>query len=302
MSASTTHPTAVAPLALPLPPPRRRSPVVIQMWWVLPAVLYLIAFFVMPLVQNAGRSFRLPSSQGGAWTLAFYEKLLTDPYYLGILGQTILLSLVVTLICIVIGYPIAIFLVRYAGRWNSVIIFLLIAPQLTSIIMRTFGWRVLLARRGLVNETLIGTGLINTPFDLIQGPSSVVIGLVHVFVPFMVLSIASVLQGIDPRLEESASILGAGRLQTFRRITLPLSLDGVATGAILVFMLTNGSFVTLLLLGGGSITTMPVAIYQQFNLTKDVNFAAAMGNILLLLALACLYLQLRLIKRKGVKS
>jgi putative spermidine/putrescine transport system permease protein len=284
------------------PSPRRRSPVVVQMWWVLPAVLYLIVFFVMPLVQNAGRSLRLPTSQGGAWTFAFYEKLLTDHYYLGILGQTILLSLVVTSICIVIGYPIAIFLVRYSGRWSSVIIFLLIAPQLTSIIMRTFGWRVLLARRGLVNETLMSTGLISSPFDLIQGPGSVVIGLVHVFVPFMVLSIGSVLQGIDPRLEESASILGAGRFETFRRITLPLSLDGVATGAILVFMLTNGSFVTLLLLGGGSITTMPVAIYQQFNLTKDVNFAAAMGNILLLLALVCLYLQLRLVKRKGVKS
>jgi putative spermidine/putrescine transport system permease protein len=111
-----------------------------------------------------------------------------------------------------------------------------------------------------------------------------------------------VLQGIDPRLEESARILGAGRLQTFLRVTAPLSLDGVGTGFILVFMIANGSFVTLLLLGGGSLQTLPLLIYQQFNQTRDIGFGAAMGTLLLVVAVLCLFLQLTLIKRRGVRT
>lgn len=287
--------TAISDL---VPPRRRFRPAAVPMWWVVPPVLYLLVFFVFPLIDNGANSLK----PGGEWSLAYYTKLLSDAYYLNVIWQTLVLSVVVTAICILLGYPAAYFLVRHSGRWAGLVIFLLIAPQLTSIIMRTFGWRVLFARRGLLNTTLLDMGLIDRPLELLQGSASVIIGLVHVFVPFMVLSIASVLQGIDTRLEESARILGASKLQAFFRITLPLSLDGIGTGSILVFMLTNGSFVTLLLLGGGSVVTMPVLIYQQFNLTQDTGFAAAMGNLLLIIAVGCLYLQLRLIKRRGVKS
>lgn len=291
--------TAVAPSIASVTPARRRfRPAAVPLWWVLPPVLYLVVFFVFPLIDNGAQSLK----PDGVWSVAHYTKLLTDAYYLNVIWQTLVLSVGVTAICIVLGYPAAYFLVRHSGRWAGVVIFLLIAPQLTSIIMRTFGWRVLFARRGLFNTTLLDLGLIDRPLELLQGPPSVVIGLVHVFVPFMVLSIASVLQGIDTRLEESARILGATKLQAFLRITLPLSMDGIGTGSILVFMLTNGSFVTLLLLGGGSVVTMPVLIYQQFNLTQDIGFAAAMGNLLLVIAVGCLYVQLRLIKRRGVKS
>jgi len=280
---------------------RRFRPGKLPMWWVIPPALYLIVFFIFPLFDNALRSIH-PAGAAAQWSLAYYVKLLSDAYYLNVIGQTLLLSVGVTAICIVLGYPAAYFLVRHSGRWAGLVIFLLIAPQLTSIIMRTFGWRVLFARLGLVNTALIDLGLIDKPLPLLQGPSSVVIGLVHVFVPFMVLSIASVLQGIDRRLEESARILGASKLQAFLRVTLPLSLDGIGTGSILVFMLTNGSFVTLLLLGGGSVVTMPVLIYQQFSLTQDIGLASAMGNLLLAIAVGCLYLQLRLIKRRGVRA
>jgi putative spermidine/putrescine transport system permease protein len=290
--------TATSIPSIVTPARRRFRPAAVPMWWVLPSVLYLVVFFVFPLIDNGIHSVK----PGGEWSLAHYTKLLTDAYYLNVVWQTLVLSAGVTAICVVLGYPAAYFLVRHSGRWAGVVIFLLIAPQLTSIIMRTFGWRVLFARRGLLNTALLDIGLIDRPLELLQGPASVVIGLVHVFVPFMVLSIASVLQGIDTRLEESARILGATKLQAFLRITLPLSLDGIGTGSILVFMLTNGSFVTLLLLGGGSVVTMPVLIYQQFNLTQDIGFAAAMGNLLLVIAVGCLYGQLRLIKRRGVKS
>ncbi|SDR63459.1 putative spermidine/putrescine transport system permease protein [Rhizobiales bacterium GAS113] len=268
--------------------------------WLLwtPAALYLLVFFVLPLIGNARLSLTVASGPG--WSFAHYAKLFGDPFYFEIIMRTLWVSLVTTLICLAIGYPTAYFLVRRAGRLAPLMIFFLIAPLLTSIIMRTFGWRVLLARKGLVSTWLLDLGVIDRPLDLLNQPVAVYLGLVHVLVPFMVLSIAPVLQVIDRGLEESARVLGANGLQTFLKVTLPLSLDGIATGAILVFMLTNGSFLTMLLLGGGTVVTLPLMIYQQFNLTQDVAFAAAMGNTLLCFALICLFLQIRLIRRRGV--
>lgn len=262
----------------------------------LPAALFLLVFFVLPLLDNGMRSL---VGAEGQLTLTRYSALLTDSFYLRVTAETILLSAGVTAICIVIGYPVAYVLVRKSGRWAGLIIFLLIAPLLTSIIMRTFGWNVILARNGVLNSTLQSLGLIERPLRLLQDPSAVIIGLVHVLVPFMVISIAAVLKGIDTRLEEAAELLGASRWRTFREITLPLSLDGIATGAIVVFMLANGSFLTMLLLGGGSVVTLPLLIYQQFLLVQNLGFAAAMGNVLLVLAVISLFLQLRLIRRDG---
>jgi putative spermidine/putrescine transport system permease protein len=260
----------------------------------LPAVLFLAAFFLMPLADIVWRSM---TADDGTLTLARYTRLLGDPFYLGAIGETLALSAGVTVICILIGYPVAYYLVRHAGRWSGVIVFALVGPLLTSIIMRTFGWQVLFARSGFVNLLLVHwLGLLTRPLRLTGSLALTVAALVHVLVPFMVLSIASVLQGIDRRLEESAEILGAGRLRAFREITLPLSLDGIGTGSILVFMVANGSFVTLLLLGGG-LQTLPLLIYQQFNTTRDFGLASAMSTVLLAIALLCLWAQLMLLRR-----
>lgn len=276
--------------------PGRRMRLLAPPFLALPAVLFLVVFFVMPLIDNGMRSV---ISADGGFTLSRYVSLLTDGFYLWIIAQTVLLSAGVTIISIIIGYPVAYFLVRKAGRFSGLIIFLLIAPLLTSIIMRTFGWQVLFARRGLVNNLLVDQlGILSAPLRLTNSPEIAIAALVHVLVPFMVLSIATVLQGIDTRLEESAKILGANRLRTFFEVTLPLSLDGIGTGAILVFMIANGSFVTLVLLGGG-MQTLPLMIYQQFNTTRDFGMASAMSMILLVIAVFCLFLQLRLVRRKG---
>ncbi|MCD1266950.1 ABC transporter permease [Shinella sumterensis] len=276
--------------------PGRRMRLLAPPFLALPAVLFLVVFFVMPLIDNGMRSV---ISNDGGFTLSRYVSLLTDGFYLWIIAQTVLLSAGVTIISIMIGYPVAYFLVRKAGRFSGLIIFLLIAPLLTSIIMRTFGWQVLFARRGLVNNLLVDQlGILSAPLRLTNSPEIAIAALVHVLVPFMVLSIATVLQGIDTRLEESAKILGANRLRTFFEVTLPLSLDGIGTGAILVFMIANGSFVTLVLLGGG-MQTLPLMIYQQFNTTRDFGMASAMSMILLVIAVSCLFLQLRLVRRKG---
>jgi len=278
----------------------RRSPLGAGLWPVLPAVIFLLLFFLLPLAENGLQSLYVTGSDGkAAFSLAYYVHLFSDAYYLGVIGKTIWVSLLATVICILIGYPVAYFMVRHAGRWNGAMIFLLVAPLLTSIIMRTFGWNVILARNGVLNNVLQGLGLIERPLRLLQDPSAVIIGLVHVLVPFMVISIAAVLKGIDTRLEEAAELLGASRWRTFREITLPLSLDGIATGAIVVFMLANGSFLTMLLLGGGSVVTLPLLIYQQFLLVQNLGFAAAMGNVLLVLAVISLFIQLRLIRQDG---
>jgi putative spermidine/putrescine transport system permease protein len=262
----------------------------------LPAGLFLAGFFVMPLIDTIRRSVM---DGNGALTLTRYGELLGQGFYLRSIAETLALSGGVTLICILLGYPVAYYLVRHGGRWSGVIIFALVGPLLTSIIMRTFGWQVLFARSGFVNLLLVHwLGLIARPLRLTGTLSLTVAALVHVLVPFMILSIASVLQGIDRRLEESAEILGAGRWRSFREITLPLSLDGIGTGSILVFMVANGSFVTLLLLGGG-LQTLPLLIYQQFNTTRDFGMASAMSVVLLAIALLCLWLQLLLLRRRG---
>jgi putative spermidine/putrescine transport system permease protein len=262
---------------------------------VLPAMLLLLAFFVLPLLDNGMRS--ITEDHGAGFTLARYGRMLTDSFYLESIAYTLSLSGVVTLVCVLVGYPVAYYLVRYAGRWSSLVVFLLIAPLLTSIIMRTYGWQVLFARRGLINTLLVRDfGLLDQPLKILDTPGIVVAALVHVLVPFMVLSIASVLQGVDRRLEESAQLLGAGRLRTFLEVTLPLSLDGIGTGSILVFMIANGSFVTLVLLGGG-LQTLPLLIYEQFNTTRDFAMASTMSTVLLVVALVCLFLQLRMVRR-----
>ena len=262
----------------------------------LPATLFLAGFFVLPLLDVVGRS--ITDAEGGL-TLARYGTLFGDAFYRSAILQTLALSIGVTLICVLVGYPVAYYLVRHARRWRGAIIFTLVAPLLTSIIMRTFGWQVLFARRGVVNTALVDwLGLVDAPIRFAGSLGVAVAALVHVLLPFMVLSIAPVLQGIDRRLEESAELLGAGRVRAFREVTLPLSVEGIVTGCILVFMVANGSFVTLLLLGGG-LQTLPLLIYQQFNTTRDFGMVGAMSTVLLAMAVACLWLQLRLVRGKA---
>ncbi|TCT03076.1 ABC transporter permease [Paralcaligenes ureilyticus] len=264
--------------------------------WVLivPAVGYLLLFFVAPLVKNFFDSISVAGmTSTGSWS-QYYSKLFTETYYRNVVLETIRLSFFTTIICLIIGYPIAYFMVRKAGQWTIFFLFLLVAPLLTSIIMRTFGWQILFARHGIFNDTLMGLGIIQKPLHILNSPLAVYIGMVHVLVPFMVLSIIPVLRSVDLHLEESARVLGAGAMTTLLKVTLPLSKDGIVTGAVLVFMLTSGSFITQLLLGGGSVVTLPLLIFQQFALTQNMSFAAAMGNVLLVIVLCCLFVQLRL--------
>ncbi|MFD2250895.1 putative spermidine/putrescine transport system permease protein [Pseudochelatococcus lubricantis] len=288
MNAVTTQPRR---------PPRRYR--VANAWWTVPAVLYLVLFFVTPMLTNAWRSTGSPAAAGARGIWENYAVLVTDPFYFGVLRETILVAVIVTLVCILLGYPLAYFMVRKAGRWKGLILFCLIAPLLTSVVMRAFGWRVLFANRGLMNSVLIDWGLLERPVNLVNHPVSVYVALIQILLPFMVLSISSVLQAIPRNLEEAARMLGASKLRAFFHVTLPLSVEGIITGAILVFVLCNGNFVAALLLGGNSVKTLPLLIYQQFNLTQDTSFAGAMGNVLLVIALLGLWAQSKFARKQG---
>lgn len=255
----------------------------------------IVPFFIILLF-----SFRITTPGAvPAFTLRHYARLLGDPFYLTVIAQTFLLGIAVTATTLVLGYPLALALARAEGRVKGFGLVMVIAPLLVSIIVRSYGWLVVLGRAGLVNQALMGLGAIAEPLVLVYNWTGVMVGLTHVLLPFMVLPIASVLEGLDPSLEDAARVHGATRWRTFCRVILPLSLDGVATGCVLTFMLTVGSFVTVLLLGGKGTLVLPLLIYQEVNVTSDYGFASAIGTVLLLIALVLLYVQVRYIQVGG---
>jgi putative spermidine/putrescine transport system permease protein len=168
---------------------------------------------------------------------------------------------------------------------HALLLMAVIAPMLTGIVVRTFAWMTLLADRGVINTTLTWLGFIEKPLPLMYGEFGVVIGLVHIYVPFMVLTLVGVIGRIDPALEEAARNLGAGRPRTFLEVTLPLSLPGILAGSLLVFALAISAYVTPVLLGGGNVLTLPMLIYQQVSASFNLGFAGALGVVLLAVSL-----------------
>jgi ABC-type spermidine/putrescine transport system permease subunit I len=253
-----------------------------------PLLVFLLLFFLGPLLLVFGESLHLSEMR---IDFSAYVKIFTDAYYLRVIADTIVLGVVVTVICAIVGYPLAYAIARSSGTRKSLLIFAIVIPLLVNVVVRSFGWMVLLSGKGLVNWVLNSLGI--PPISLMYQWSGVVIALVHVLLPFMVLSLASTLETLDPALEEAAAVLGASRATIFRRIILPLSFEGLFTGSILVFTLCAGSFVTVMLLGSTSTMVMPLLIYQQLNIVSDWPFAAAMGITLLTIIMGMMWLQSR---------
>ena len=195
-------------------------------------------------------SFR---TKAGMWTLEHYAKVMGELYYWEVLLLTFKLSLNVTLATFLVGDPLAYYIVRHVKSRliRSLLYIVVVTPLFTSNIVRAFGWMVLLGRRGLVNDVLIATGAIESALPLLYGQFSIVIGLVYIMAPFMVLTVASVLQNIDRSLEDAARDLGASAWTTFWRVTFPLSLPGVIAGSLIVFTLSVSAYVTPSILSGG---------------------------------------------------
>ncbi len=267
----------------------RRSRLPAALVLALPAALLLAVFFVGPLLINLQESLRVEQSFPA---LGQYGKFFTDGYYLMVLLHTVLFGLGVTVLCILLGYPFAYALAEADPRWKVFLLFVIVAPLLTNVVVRSYGWMIMLGGTGLINTLLGRFGF--EPLEMMYTWTAVTIAMTHVLLPFAVLSIASVLETRDRALDEAAATLGANPARVFREVVLPLSMEGIVTGAILVFTLSVGSFVTVLLLGKTSTMVIAVLIYQQLTVVSNWSFGAAMGVILLAIILASLALQGRL--------
>jgi len=266
--------TSIAPPRLSL---RRGATIAILL---APGVLLLALVLVWPFITMA--SLSLMERYPGPFVPSFakYAELLSDDYVARVGLRTFFLAVTVTAITAVLGYPIAWFLARSRSRWKHWVFLGTIFPLLVSIVVRTMGWTILLGNEGLVNATLRFVGIISEPLPLMQSFWSVVLGMVHVLLPFMVLSIATVLGKIDNAFGEAAMTLGATPLRSFLTITLPLSVQGIAAGSVIVFCLTIGAFITPLWLGRGHVTVMAIAVHEQMVTLVDWPGGAALAMLL----------------------
>ena len=243
-------------------------------------IAFLVAFFVVPFLVVIVSSLH---SKDGSWTIANYTKAFSDLYYWDTLLLTFRLSLMVTLTSLLVGYPLAYYMIyvlksRTIRRLFYVVV---VTPLFTSNIVRSFGWMVLLGRRGMINDALLSTGIIERPLPLLFSEASIVIGLSYIMTPFMVLTVSGVLQNIDRSLEEAAQDLGAGYFVTFLKVTLPLSMPGVIAGSLIVFTLSVSAYVTPSILSGGKKIVMSMLIFQQYGSVFDFNFGATLAITLL---------------------
>lgn len=252
---------------------------------ILPLAAIFAAFFVGPLSLLLALSLHGDVAMG-TWTLGNYVRFFTDRFNISILTDTLLLGLKATLLCLVFGYPLAWLTHRAGARWQSVLTFVVILPILTSVVVRTFSWIVILGRQGVLNQLLLGLGLINEPLRLLYTETGVVIVLAQVQMPLMVLPILTVLLKIDPNLADASRALGAGEWRTLWRITLPLSLPGVIAGCILTYAASITAFVTQTLIGGARLIYMPLDIYQQAVGANNWPFAAALSIIFMITVMA----------------
>lgn len=242
-------------------------------------MLYLAVLFLYPVVR-----FLLLSIEQGS--LQHYERALFDGLYVHVLLDTLRIALVVTAITFLLGYPVAHFLASAPPRWATIGLFFLILPFWTSVLIRTYAWSVILGRNGVINRFLLSNELIDEPLKLLNNELGVLVGMVHVLLPYMVFPIYSVMRRIDNNLTRAAEGLGASGWQIFRRVYFPLSLPGVLAGTTLVFVLSIGFFITPAILGGGRVMMIAVLIEEQIRELSDWGFAAALSAVLLAAALA----------------
>ncbi|MBV9834363.1 MAG: ABC transporter permease [Alphaproteobacteria bacterium] len=258
-------------------------------WLAAPALLLFVIFFVLPFGAMAVLSLlsgNPATNPNVIWTTRHYERFLGDDLYSDALWSTLRIGLITTVFSLLVGYPLAHWMARMKSRiGHAALLMAVIAPMLTGIVVRTFAWMTILQDKGVINTTLIGMGLIAKPLPLMYNEFGTIVALVHIYVPFMVLTLTGVIGRIDERLEQAARNLGATRMRAFIEVTLPLSMPGILAGSLLVFALAISAYVTPFLMGGTNVLTLPMLIYQQVSSSFNVGFAGALGVVLLVVSL-----------------
>ena len=249
----------------------------------LPGLLLLTLLFVLPL----GRLFALSFEGGG---FGWYEKALTGGLYTTILYRTFEIAGIVTLCCLVVGYPVAFLLATTTPVWRAIGFAFVMLPLWTSVLVRTYAWMVLLGRNGIINRILIDFGMLDAPLPMLNSKMAVILGMVHVMLPFMILPIYSAVTRIDADLPKAARGLGASTWRILTTIYLPLTLRGIVAGVTLVFVVSLGFYITPALLGGGKVLMFAMVIEQQVREFLAWNFAGALSVILLAVTLVVFWL------------
>jgi putative spermidine/putrescine transport system permease protein len=267
----------------------------------LPVLLLYGALLVAPMLLLGRYSFygMRPGSVRilAPWTLANYSRFFTDRFYLGVLGETLLTGVLVVVLCAVLSYPIAYVLARLR-RGKAVLLLAVLAPFLVSQVVKTYGWMVILSGQGFLNWVLLGTGLVAERVQFLYSRTGIVIGMVHVLIPFMILTLESVIRQIGDEVLDAARSLGAPEYKVFFRVVLPLSLPGLVAGSLLVFSLAVSIFTTPALMGGDRVQLMSNFIYKRAISLLDWPLAAVGAWVLLLTALAVICGYLRLFGRR----
>jgi putative spermidine/putrescine transport system permease protein len=247
--------------------------------FIFPAVLLLALVFIAPLLWFFVQAL---ASQGGpAQMLAFVWGTLTSKAVLTAMATTNWTALLVTLLVLLISYPLAYYLANRQGMRFTLVLFCVVVPYFTSVIVRTYSWMVLLGRNGIINQALLQAGLIDSPLTLLYSMNGVLIGMVYVLLPYMVLTLYATMRAIDPGLMRAARGLGAGGFYAFRRVYLPLSIHGVLSGSLIVFILALGFFITPALMGGPSDVMIAMLIERSVEIMFDWSGAAVMALVLL---------------------
>ena len=247
---------------------------------VFPLILYMCFFYVYPLLHMLVMSLFSPE-----FTLKHYFGFFNTKVNLYSLYVTFKIGTLVTFWCLLLGYPLAYYLSSISSKKANLLLILVLIPLWTSLLVRTYAWIMILGRNGILNQTLIKSGLIDRPFKVIYNSFGLTVGMVHVMMPFMVLSLYSVMTGIDRDLLKAAQNLGARPFEAFRKVFLPLSMPGILAGSILVFIISVGFFVTPALLGGPKEIMISMVIDQAVSVLLNWEFASAASFILLFLIL-----------------
>lgn len=257
----------------------------------LPSALFFALFFFLPIGLMAVMSFLTGNPvvmSNVTATTRHYERILDDPYYFEVMWTTVRIGLYTTAATLILGYPLAHLMARIKSRsLHALLLMAVLMPMLTGIVVRTFAWMALLSDKGVVNQILQALGF--TPMQLMYNEFGIVLGLVHIYLPFMILTLTGVIGRIDERLEQAAQNLGASPIRAFIEVTLPLSVPGILAGSLLVFALAISAYVTPILMGGFQIMTLPILIYQQISANFNIGFAAALGMVLLTLSLILVF-------------
>lgn len=265
-----------------------------------PAGLWLLIFFLAPLVMVLLVSLGERGDAGQviySWTLKnytrFFGKVGQRYLYVQIFARSMGIALINTVLCLIIGYPLAYFIARQPGNRRNVLLLLVMIPFWTNFLVRTYAWMVILRDTGVINNVFLGLGLISQPLPLLYNQGAVILGLFYGYLPFMVLPLYASIEKLDFSMVEAAQDLGANALRTFLRVILPLTRPGIIAGSILVFIPSIGAYVTPDLMGGAKVTMVGNLLQQQFLKVRDWPFGSAAGFILMLTVLAATLLYFR---------